>query len=117
MWARTYDAHLPAKNIDELRQLVEAGAAEEAADARHAIVVAARRAAARRVTELGPHAAELENAEQAVRAAQTLLPEQDGAGRFDPDRDCDGRDYRKQQDKKRPREGYVEHPLRHPVAK
>src|SRR5690348_6593611 len=34
MWARTHEVHVPAKHVDELRQLVEAKFPEPAADAR-----------------------------------------------------------------------------------
>jgi uncharacterized SAM-binding protein YcdF (DUF218 family) len=37
--ARAYQAHLPAQHIDDLRQLVEGGGAQEATKGRHARVV------------------------------------------------------------------------------
>ena len=52
MRAGADDAHLARQHVEQLRQLVEAGPAKEAADAGHAVVVAARRAAPRLVGKL-----------------------------------------------------------------
>ena len=56
--ARADDAHAPLQHVDELRQLVERGAAQERAEARDALVVARR--LAHHVAVLGHrHRAEL----------------------------------------------------------
>src|SRR5919109_18622 len=77
--ARAHQAHVAAQDVEALRQLVEAIAAEHGPQPRHAAgVVAAppRVGAARHVAQL-PHRAELVEAELAAAQAHALLDEQD----------------------------------------
>src|SRR5690606_1158379 len=71
--ARTDQAHVAAQHVPQLRQLVDAGLADEAAHARDACVLLAgpdRHAVLLRVRA---HAAELDQAERAAAFADALL--------------------------------------------
>ena len=56
---RADDAHLTAQHVEHLRQFVDAGRADEAADAGDARVAALRRAIACQIRAIDAHAAEL----------------------------------------------------------
>ena len=60
---RADEAHVAAQHVEDLRQLVDAHLADEAADARDAIVVGRRPARASVLLGVDAHAAELEHAE------------------------------------------------------
>src|SRR5690606_15933709 len=59
MGARPHDAHIAAQHVEHLRQFIEAGRADEAADACDPVVVTAGGPAAQSIALLGVHAAEL----------------------------------------------------------
>src|SRR6185436_10030427 len=98
--ARADHAHAPLQHVDELRQLVERGAAQEGAEAGDAAVVARR--LAHHVAILGHgHRAELVDHDLAAVDAVAALLEQDRAGRgaldADGDREQQRRDQRQDQ--------------------
>jgi hypothetical protein len=80
-------AHLAAQDVDHLWQLVDPGAAQEAADASHAIVaVAGDRFRSEVVHGAGMgHRAELDHDEWLAAITHPLLPEQDRPARIEPD--------------------------------
>ena len=89
---RPDEAHVAAQHVPELRQLVEAGAAQEGAEARAARVVAApSRPAPSRCLGVGAHRAELEHVEDAAVEPHALLAVEDRAGGGQPDRERDRR--------------------------
>ena len=77
---RADEAHPAAEHVPDLRQLVEAGLAQEAADLGDAVVVAGRLAAAADVGALGPHGAELGDDDDRAAGAEARLAEEDRAG-------------------------------------
>ena len=86
------------RDVDELRQLVEAGLADEAADAGDARVVA-RRELARRCDPswFDVHRAELEDLDQLVVEAVALLAEEHRAGAVEPDGERDREHHRREE--------------------
>src|SRR5579883_1663715 len=74
-WA--HDGHLATQDIDELRQLVEAGLAQEGTDPRHARIVPARELLGIIVPRMMIHGAELEDLDELVIEPITLLLEED----------------------------------------
>jgi hypothetical protein len=98
--ARPDQAHLPAQHVDQLRQLVQAGAAQEAAAAGDPGIVlhqaervadAQLRAQRDRVVD---HRAELEHPERHPAEPGAVLDEQDAAAVGDPDPGRDRQDHR-----------------------
>ena len=87
MRPRADQAHAAAQHVEELRQLVERGAPQEAPDGRDARVVP-RRLAYRVVLQHG-HRAELEDRELAAVESVAALPEQHRSRRRAPDEDDD----------------------------
>ena len=87
---RTDERHISQQNVDELRQLIKAGLAQESASGGDARIERGlrRRAVARR---RDVHAAELEDAKGSTLLRDTLLTEEDGSwrGELDPDGDQD----------------------------
>src|SRR5262245_18200651 len=77
---RPYHAHFPAQHIHELRQLVEAEAAEESADGGPPGIAGRRPHRPRLALRVHPHGAQLEHAEALAVEPHALLPVQDGAG-------------------------------------
>src|SRR2546429_2533958 len=86
--ARTDHAHSPLQHVDELRQLVEGVAAQEGAEAGHALIVA-RRLPDDFAVLRDPHRTELVDLDLPAIEAVAALPEQHRPGRaqLDPDRD------------------------------
>src|SRR5581483_11571633 len=83
--ARTDHRHVAAQDVEELRQLVERGAADEFADLRHARV-ADRREASAVLLRVGAHRAELEDLERLAAAPDPLLAVEHGAAVLERDR-------------------------------
>src|SRR5947199_9493119 len=75
--ARTDQAHLAAKHIEELRQLVEPSFAQPAPETRHAWIVLLSVNVARFFRRIHQHRAEFISDERLVRAPDPLLPEYD----------------------------------------
>src|SRR3546814_12522034 len=71
------DAHAAGQDIDELRNLVEAAAAEETADPCDPVVGSRGRLIAVGVAAFDPHRAELPAMEFAIAQADPLLPEEE----------------------------------------
>src|SRR6266550_1167760 len=91
---RADEAHLAARDVDQLRQLVHAAAPQQPPEPRATILAfdPSWRGAGRQVEPLrplmrGPHRAELEQIEDLPVAADTLLAEEDGPRRFKLDRE------------------------------
>ncbi len=94
--ARADDAHAALQHVDELRQLVERGAAQQCADARDALVVRARLGDDRAV--LGHrHRAELVDDDLLAVLAVAALPEDHRPGRAELDGQRDGQQQRRDQ--------------------
>jgi hypothetical protein len=87
--ARADDAHVALEDVQQLRQFVDAGTADDLADARDPIVVARRRARTCAVAVVNAHAAELHQAEHLVAATDPDLAEEDRAARIDLHRQRD----------------------------
>ena len=94
---RTDRAHLAAKNVDELRQLVEAGGTKQTPHPRDPPVA---------------HRSEFENVERPPAVADALLPEQDGAAVVDQHGGGDHRHHRRKYRQACRGPHHVEQPLR-----
>ena len=114
--SRADDAHVALQHVEQLRQLVDAGHADDAADAGDAIVVARGRAVAVEVARLDVHAAELEDLERLVVSPQPSLREQHRAAALQPDRDRDEDQQRRQRHHRRAGQHQVHRALLHPRA-
>src|SRR5262249_38804501 len=111
----------------ELRQLVQAGAPQEAADPRHAGVDAELEDGAVDLAEVAEvrlhpvgavgHRAELVEAEAAAAEADALLDEDRGAGRVQLDRDDDGQPDREGRDQHQAGHAEVQKPLERRVVR
>jgi hypothetical protein len=104
---RADEAHLAAQDVDQLRQLVDRGPAQKAADARDPRVLAdLEHDAVVGLVELGElglarlrvgeHRTELEDRELVAVAAHASLTEEHRAARVELDRDRDGDQQRRQ---------------------
>ena len=92
------------RDVDELRQLVEAGLADEAADAGDARIVAGGELrGVRDPSWCDVHRAELEHLDQLVVEAVALLPEEHRAGAVEPDGERDGEHHRREEHEQRSR--------------
>src|SRR3954451_18837644 len=81
MWTRPDQREIAGEHhVEELRQLVEAGLADEAADAGDARVVLGHDLRGRRISLIMVHRAELVDIDALVVEAEALLAEQHGAG-------------------------------------
>ena len=89
-------AHVSAKDVDELRQLIEARGAQHAADARDSAM---------------SHGAELEDGKRPPVAAEALLAEQNGPPVLQDDGACDGRHDRRKSEQARRRTHEVKETL------
>jgi len=74
MGAWTYDAHVAFQHIKQLGNLVEAGLAEEAANAGNTFVIAGCGSMTSTVTLLDAHTAELPNPKHLIASADPHLP-------------------------------------------
>ena len=95
MGAGPDQGHVATEHVEELRQLVDARAPQEAAEAGDARVAAGRLSIAG--AGFVPHGAELVDLDDIAEAAVTLLPEQHGPGRIEPDGGRDQQEQRRQQ--------------------
>ena len=115
MGARTHHAHLAAQYVEQLRQFVDAGRADDAADTRDPVVVATGRAPALQVARLDAHAAKLVHQEQAVAVADALLAEEDRATAVELDRNRDDQQQRREKCQRDRRQQHVDAALDDPV--
>src|SRR5512138_1267256 len=83
--ARADQGHVTLEDVDELRQLVEAGPAQEAPHPRHPVVVAPGQYLGVGVGQVVVHGAEFPALEQIVVEAVALLPEEHRAPRIELD--------------------------------
>src|SRR5215813_11124382 len=89
----THHAHVAAKHIEELRQLIELPLAQRAADASDARVSGARHTGAHLLAPV-VHGAELKQLELVPVAPAAPLPEQDRPWRTKPDGNSNARHQR-----------------------
>jgi len=101
--------------VEELRQFVEAGLADEAADAGHALVVLGDDLRCQRVGLIVEQRAELEDVDALVVEAVALLQEQHRAAAVELDGDRHQRHHRRQQDQHDRADDAVERRLQHLV--
>jgi hypothetical protein len=123
-WPRADQAHLAAQYIKKLRQLIEAGLAQQAADSGDARVVAqllglrpfskrvgiAPQHIAQHLIGIGDHGAELEAAEAVAVGANTAMAEQGGPA-IDAHQRSEHQEQRREQQQQDPRGDLVEHHL------
>ncbi len=114
---RADEAHVAADHRHELRQFVQAGLADELADARAAIVVLARPHRHAILLRVHPHAAELGEGEVAPALAHPRLAVEDRSARFHPDRQCDQQHQRPRDQQQRQRRGEIEEALAQPARR
>src|SRR5262249_18939203 len=87
--ARADQAHVTAQDVDELRQLVETGAAEKCSQARAPRIVLPRPYGPRLLLGIYAHAAKLEHLEGAAVKPAALLAIEDRLGTRELDQRCD----------------------------
>ena len=75
---RADERELAFDHVQELRQLIEAGLAKEAADTGHAIIGPGHEQVGVGVAAVGVHRAELADLDQLIVEAVALLAEEDG---------------------------------------
>ncbi|MNL44766.1 hypothetical protein D3C87_1673620 [compost metagenome] len=81
------DRQLPLEHVEQLRQLVDRGLADEPADAGHARVPLGDQLGGPRVQHVGPHRAELVDADQLIVEAVARLHEKHRPPALDLDGD------------------------------
>jgi hypothetical protein len=111
--ARPDDRHLPAQDVDEVRQLVERRAAQELADPRDARVALVDGQAGADVLGAGDHRAQLEDVELVAVLADAPLAVDHAAARLQPDRQRREREQRRRQHERRPGQRDVERAAGH----
>jgi hypothetical protein len=89
---RTDDRHLPAKHVEQLRQLIDAGHPEDATDTRHPVVLA--REPRRIGVVVHVHRPELDDLEELAVETDPLLSEQDGTRTGHPNGESGDREER-----------------------
>ena len=94
-----------------MRQLVQAGGADEATDARDPIVVRRDLAARGGVRRLAPHRAKLPHHDFFLVEAVAALAKEDGAGAVQSDGERDQRHDRRHKQQSKRAQGQVQHPL------
>lgn len=82
----TDDAHVALQNIPQLRQLVQAEAAQDTAHGSDTIIIVAGKLGAISLC-VNPHGAKFHDAKRASALPDTVLPKQDGTGRADTDQE------------------------------
>ena len=117
-WTRPDQRHLPHEHVEELRQLVERGTPQKAADPGDPWVALDLEQTAARLVAVGQgvllsvgvddHRAELVDIEDRISAADPTLSEEDRAGRVKPDRQGDDRHQRRQQNQNQPGRHQIE---------
>lgn len=125
-WARANNAHLSAQHIDELGKLVDAGAADDAADGGHARVVGEFEIvglillvkrfifgfpAFKRAIGIEHHASEFDEGEELAVFTHALLCEENGPSVVAFDAPCHPGKQRREKEQKRRGAQDVEHPL------
>jgi hypothetical protein len=107
--ARTHQRHVAAQHVPQLRQLVQAGAAQDLADTGDAVIGGD----IPRVVAVGvdPHGAELQQLERMAVLADPDLAEQHRPWARHLDRHGQRRQHRCRQDQQQARHGDVEGPL------
>ena len=106
--ARADEAHVAVEDIPDLRQFVEAGGADEGADARDARVVVGRELRAREFLGVDAHRAELVDLVGPAEAAGADLAVEGWAAVFELDGDGDGHHERQGEDEGDAREHDVD---------
>src|SRR5690606_21877003 len=91
--ARSDDRHVAAEDVPKLRELVDAGLAHEATNARDARVILRGELGAGGL-RIGPHRAELVDAEEFAVLTEAILAIEHGASRVELDREDDQRHQR-----------------------
>ena len=105
----------PLQHVEELRQLVDRGLADEPADAGDARIVLGHELGRIGVEHVGAHRAELVDLDQLVVEAVPLLLEEHRPLAVELDGDGGGDHDRRQQDQRQQRHGLVEQPLENEV--
>src|SRR5260221_7636224 len=113
---RPHKAHVAAKDVPQLRELVHRGRAQEAADARHPGIVLRRLDRADPRLGVGAHRTELERHERMAREPDALLAEEHRTAVLHLDRGGEHRPQRRRRDEARPRKREVERALQHAAA-
>ena len=108
---RADERHLSRNDVEQLRQLVQAAAAQEAAGPGHSRVVARGLRAAGLILQIHPHGAELDHAEHRAVASGAALQEQGWAWRVQAHEDGDAEQERRQHGEQHGGESKVERPL------
>ena len=104
------ERHIPQQDIQQLRQLIQAGSAKQSSDAGDARVAGCGRG------EFisggaGVHRAELINVEECAVATNSLLDEERWPGRIQADEDCDESEKRGKKDEQKRGEHKIESAL------
>ena len=86
----------PLRTVEKLRQLVQAGAAQQSTHGRHPVVVLGRLFVALRVFKMMMHGAKFPHLYQLVVETIAFLFEQDGAGRGELDHQGEHQEQRRQ---------------------
>ena len=115
MRARPDDGHLALQDVDQLRQLIKARAAQEPSNARHSRVVALGLLNFLAVFGNG-HGSELEDPEDRVVLAVPALTEEDRSRAVELDRQSDQREQRRQKRERYSSDDKIDHRLQQPVA-
>src|SRR5215204_6655868 len=110
LWRRADERHVAEEHVQELRQLVDVPAPQQAAGQRHAIVASGRLADL--VVVMNPHGAEFVDPERLLVEAVALLAEVRGAGAVEADQGRDQEKERQQQHEAERRADDVEQALR-----
>ena len=100
MRPRADDRHVAHQHVEDLRQLVDAGAADEGADAGDAVIIARGRTVAVVIEPFDAHRAELVHVEELVAASQASLDEQHRAAVLELDQRRDHQQQRRQDDQR-----------------
>ena len=108
---RADQAHVPAQDVEQLRQLVQTCASQEPADLRHARVIPAGQNRAHSFFRVLDHRSELVQGEESAILTDPLLLVKDGAarGHFGQQGDQDEHGRRKKQDNNAPHDIQAPH--------
>ena len=106
--ARPDHAHVAAQDVPELRQLVDRGAPEDAADARDARIALVDREARAELLGADDHRPQLQELEVGAVLAHSRLAVHDRRSALEPRRDRRGREQRAREDEARARDDDVQ---------
>src|SRR5262249_34693271 len=109
--ARADEAHIAFQHIEELRDLVDPRAADEAADACDAAIVALGPAGDAVFLGIRAHAAELQHHERVAAGTDALLAIEDGTGAVELDGDDSEYGHRETEDEHDQRDHDIEQAL------